>query len=135
MHLITSVDRSLFEVAAVSLYARQQTDIEQKLDEEGIRVAYLDKKPGMDLQIIPRIRASMRGFDPNIIHTHRSVLRYVLPAFWLQQRREIIHTAHNIAGKEVDAVGQVIQKIAFRTGVVSPVSIAEEVSASLKKLY
>ena len=134
MHLLLHLDRSRYEVAAVSLYDRQGTDIEAILDQAGIRVWYLGKHLGFDPRMFWRLGGVLREFMPNVVHTHLYVLRYLLP--WIARPRAWVwvHTVHNVAEKEVDWIGKWVHRLAFRLGVV-PVAVAEEVAQSLKRVY
>ena len=134
MHLMLNLNKSLYEVASVSLYDRQGTDIEAALDQAGIRVWYLGKHLGFDHRMFWRLGKVLREFRPDVVHTHRYVLRYLLPWIAVRLGRIWVHTVHNVAEKEVDLIGRWIHSIAFRLGVV-PVAIAEEVKYSLKKVY
>lgn len=135
MHLITNIDHEKFDTAAVSLYNRRHTDMEEKLDLAGVQVWYLGKFPGPDLRMIPRLRVVINRFKPNIIHTHGGVLRYVMPAVWRQGPTKIVHTVHNLAEKEVGKAGQVLHWFAFRNGTATPVAIAKRVRASITNVY
>ena len=44
---------------------------------EGVRVWYLDKRPGCDLRIWPRLARVLAEFRPDVLHTHLSILQYV----------------------------------------------------------
>ncbi len=133
-HLLLHLDRDRFEVAAVSLFDRQGTDLETMLDQARIRVWYLGKHKGFDPRMFRRLWGMFREFQPDVAHTHRYVLRYLLPLILVHRARVWVHTVHNMAEKEVDWVGKWIHRVAFRAGVV-PVAIAEEVARSLERVY
>jgi glycosyltransferase involved in cell wall biosynthesis len=72
-------------------------------------------------------------FRPHIVHTHSYVLRYALPIF-ARPGTAMVHTVHNLAGKEAGRLGRAIHRYAFRHGV-TPVAIAGEVARSIRAIY
>lgn len=134
VHLMTHLDRRRFHLEAVSLYDPRGTDLEAILLEQGIRVAYLGKRPGPDPRMVVRLYREFRRFRPHIVHTHRYVLRYALPLLLFRRRTLCVHTVHSLAQREVDLPGIWVHRAAYASGVV-PVSIATEVSKSLRHLY
>lgn len=133
-HLLLHIDRGRFEVAAVSLFDRQGTELEDILDQAGIRVFFLGKRLGFDPRMFGRLEGVLKEYRPDIVHTHRYVLRYLLPSLLARRVRAWVHTVHNLAEKEVDFVGKWVHRLAFRLGVV-PVAIAREVAESLGRVY
>lgn len=133
-HLLLHLDRSCFAVAAISLFDRQGTDLEAMLDRTGIQVWYLGKRKGFDPRMYGRLGRVVREFQPDVVHTHRYVLRYLLPFILARRVRVWVHTVHSVAEKEVDRPGKWIHRVAFRVGVV-PVAIAGEVARSLERVY
>jgi len=134
VYLMQSLNRERFEVAAVSMFDRVGSDLEVMLERSGIPVWHLGKKRGLDPRMYSRIDAALRQFRPRIVHTHRYVLRYVLPVVVYRRIRAKVHTVHNLAEKEVDAPGKLVHRLAFSLGVV-PVAIASEVAVSLNRVY
>ncbi|WP_376790593.1 glycosyltransferase [Thermoflexus sp.] len=133
-HLLLHLDRRRFEVAAVSLFDRQGTDLETMLDRAGVRVWYLGKRKGFDPRMYGRLARVFQEFRPDVVHTHQYVLRYLLPLVLARRARGWIHTVHNVAEKEVDKPGRWVHRAAFRMGVV-PVAIAKEVARSIERVY
>jgi glycosyltransferase involved in cell wall biosynthesis len=123
--LAERLDRSRFEPAVVSLYDRFANGFEP-----GVRAWYLGKRPGFDVRMYGRLRRVVREFRPDIIHTHSYVMRYTLPL----PARAKVHTVHNVATREVDALGRLIHRLEFRRGTV-PVAVAQEVAASFAEVY
>lgn len=127
--LTCRLDRNRFEPAVVSLYDPFPNGL--KL---AVRVWHLGKRRGPDPRMIPRLAAVFRDFRPDIVHTHSYVLRYTLPAGWLARSGAMVHTVHNVAGKESGLLGRAIQRFAFRHGVTA-VAVAVEVARSFREAY
>jgi glycosyltransferase involved in cell wall biosynthesis len=121
------------EVKVISLYNRRETMNEAMLDAQGVDVSYLSKKAGLDFTMFSKLRRELRKWQPDIIHTHRYVLRYLLPHLFMSGHRWI-HTVHNVADREVGRTGRAIHRVAFAAGVI-PVAISEEVARSTRTLY
>jgi glycosyltransferase involved in cell wall biosynthesis len=120
-----------FETAVVSLYDRSADGLEPVLEEQGIRTWHLGKRRGLDVRIWPRLAKALREFRPDVVHTHSYVLRYVLP---VARRAAVIHTAHNLAGRDPDWVTGVFHRLAFRGGVL-PVAVSAAVARSYERMY
>lgn len=134
VNLICGLAKSGFDVGAVSLFNRVGTDLEAVLDNAGVPVWYLGKRLGFDPRMYIRLNRVLRSFRPEVVHTHRYVLRYVWPLLEYHRVKVKVHTVHNVAEKEVDRFGRWLHLVAFHTGVV-PVSIAHAVSVSLRRVY
>lgn len=133
--LMEATDRDRFKVAAVSLYPESGTILEQEIRRKGLKVHFLGKHRGLDLRMIPRLCRVMRCFRPDVVHTHRYVLRYALLPALLCRVPVRVHTVHNVAEKEVDGIGKLVHWLAFRLGGVVPVSISQEVARTVRKNY
>lgn len=134
VHLMNALNREDFEVAAISLYDRVGTDLEEMLAESKIPTWYLGKRPGPDPRMVSRITRAIKAFHPQVVHTHRYVLRYsLLPALYCRVPA-MLHTVHNTAENEVDKAGRLVHRLAFKHGV-TPVAIAHEVARSLTNVY
>ena len=134
VNLLTTMNLKRFEVCVVSLYGSREDDLRQDLESAGIPVVFLDKRPGIDLRMIPRVDRVIREFHPDVVHTHLSVLRYCLPSILVRRVPAAVHTVHNVVEKEVDRPGRLVHFVAFRVGV-KPVAIAEVVAQGLSKVY
>jgi glycosyltransferase involved in cell wall biosynthesis len=95
---------------------------------------HLGKHRGLDLRMIPRLARIFRRFRPDIIHTHSYLLRYAFPAHITVRSGTLVHTVHNLASQEVEWLGRMIHRVAFRCGVV-PVAVAGEVARSFREVY
>jgi glycosyltransferase involved in cell wall biosynthesis len=122
------------DVGVVSLFGRSASWIEADLEAAGVELRFLDKRPGLDPRMIPRIARAVAAFRPDVIHSHLYVLKYALPAIVAARRCPVVHTIHNLAEREVEAPSRAIQYVAFRAGVV-PVAIGEAVAESVRRVY
>lgn len=125
--LVRGLDRTRFEPHVVTLFDATPGDLEPEI---GVSVRRLGKRPGLDLRMYPRLAATLRAVQPDVVHTHSYVLRYVLPVC----RKPIVHTVHNLAAREVDRIGRWIHKLGFRAGV-TPVAVAGEVARTFEAEY
>jgi len=133
--LMEATDKERFEVAAVSLYPESGTILEKEIKEQGLKVYFLNKHRGLDLRMIPQLYRLFKFFRPDVVHSHRYVLRYsLLPSLFCRIPVRV-HTVHNVAQKEADWVGKLVHWIAFRLGKVVPVSISQEVARTVHAVY
>jgi len=134
VHIVRGLDRQRYEPVVISLTARLGCDLDRLLEEAGVEVRYLGKRPGFDYRMYSRLHPVVRDCQPDIVHTHLHVLRYALPSLLLLKRTSLLHTVHNMAEREIEPRARWIQRYALNHGVV-PVAVAEEVALSLERLY
>jgi glycosyltransferase involved in cell wall biosynthesis len=128
--LAGGLDRARFETAVVSLYDPFPGGFEAVLGQCGVTVWHLGKRRGFDPRMWGKLAEVVRRFRPDVLHTHSYVMRYVLPAHF----RKVVHTVHNLAAREVDGIGRVLHRLAFRAGA-APVAISAAVARSFTQLY
>jgi glycosyltransferase involved in cell wall biosynthesis len=132
--LASKRSRDRFEVAIASLYDEVPGTLAAPLCREGVRVFHLGKRRGFDPRMFHRIFGVLREFEPDVVHTHNYVLRYVLPPALLNNPPLMVHTIHNVAHLEVDRLGVWLQSRAFSRRV-RPVVIAEAAAISFEQVY
>jgi glycosyltransferase involved in cell wall biosynthesis len=115
------------------MYDRQGTARERELDDAGVPCSYLGKRLGFDVRMLWRIDGVVRRFQPDIVHTHRFVLRYTVPLHLAGRMPRMIHTVHNVARQDVEPPF-IITKTAYKRGVI-PVAICETVAKTITELY
>ncbi|HXB70787.1 MAG TPA: glycosyltransferase [Candidatus Acidoferrales bacterium] len=123
-----------YDVGAVGLYPTMHSVTEQAMSQAGIPLWRLNKRPGLDVRMFHRIHRVFREFRPDIVHSHLHVLRYLLPASILRGIPVLVHTVHNLAEREADAAGRIVQRLAFRYRVI-PVAVSGSVAASMRRVY
>jgi len=130
--LATRLDRGRFRPGVLTLFNETPGDLGPIVESADVPLWRLGKKPGLDFNMYPRLRAAFAEFRPDVIHTHSYVLRYVLP---VAGRAAIVHSVHNLAGQEVDRIGLWIHKAAFKLKRVTPIAVASEVALSFRQIY
>ena len=133
-NLITSISKAGYDVSVVSLYS-YRSPITERLEKRGIRVYYLDKKPGLDLSMIKKLQKLFLLSRPTILHTHLHVLKYTIPGAIMARIPVRVHTVHNIAEREVGSFESKIHGLAFAHLRVQPVAISPRVQDSIASKY
>ena len=122
------------EVFVISLCS-VETPITERLRARGVKLFMCDKKSGMDLKIIPKLRKILTDLKPDVIHTHLNSLKYVMWSSRGLKSVKRIHTIHTLANKDGGRFDKFYNKLMFRTGKVVPVALSKEVQASIIELY
>ena len=123
------------EVFAVSLY-HDRTPIARRMEEAGIRIVYLDKKLGLDLSMVPKLKTLIQQERPDVVHTHLDVIKYAVLAAKLAGVKKCVHTVHSLADREAEGrVQKIINGFYFRRGWSVPVALAPEVRNSVAEFY
>lgn len=123
------------EIRIISFF-NKKCAITDRLEKNNIRIYYLNKKRGFDISIVFKLRKIFNEYLPDVVHTHRYALEYVVPAYKLSKSHpNIIHTVHNIAEKEVPRSLQLFQKRWFKKHLAIPVAISEKIKASILSRY
>jgi glycosyltransferase involved in cell wall biosynthesis len=133
LNLATALDQSRYRVHVVSFYDQAGTSVEAELGRACVPIACLGKRRGFDANMFGAMRRVVRTLRPDVIHTHRAVLQYALPAI-CESRAAVVHTVHNVAIQEVPLVGRFAHRLAFAAGV-APVAIGEMVAKSFTEVY
>lgn len=121
-------------VIAVSLYS-EQTAITERLVKNGVRIVFLEKKPGFDPAIFVKLVKLFREERPDVVHTHIYASKYALPAAVLAGVKRRVHTVHNMAQKEQGSTGRKINSFMYKHCSVTPVALSNEVRRSIQQVY
>lgn len=122
------------DVIAVSLYS-ENTAITDRLDKKGVRIEYLDKKPGFDASIIMKLVHLFKIEKPDVVHTHIYASKYALPAAAIAGVKKKIHTVHSMAQKEQGSLGKKVNTFMYQHCGVVPVALSSEVKKSIGEVY
>ena len=122
------------EVVVVSMYT-QHTPITDRLEANGIKIVYLDKKSGFDLSIIFKMKKLFQNESPDVIHTHRYLARYAVPAAVLAGVKGRVHTVHNMASKELGSRDRRINSFFYKHANMYPVGISPRIKDTIIEEY
>ena len=122
-------------VVVVSLYG-ERTPISRRMEETGVDIRFLDKKLGLDVSMVGKLKKLMTQEKPDVVHTHLDVIKYAVAAAKLAGVPRCVHTVHNVADKEAEGrVQKRINGFYFSHGWSTPVALSPEVQKSIACLY
>lgn len=121
-------------VCVVSFYD-YHSPITCRLEQKGVPLVYLYKKSGFDFGVIKKVRNAIKEFRPDILHTHLYILKYVALASVGLPIKGIVHTVHNIAQKENNAVDRFINRILFKKKNIVSVALSNEIRKTIHEVY
>ena len=133
-NLIYGLKKIGADVVVVSLYD-YHSPITDRLEQNGVKVVYLNKKSGFDFSMYRKLRKTIKSEKPDVIHTHRYVMEYVIPASLFTKIPAKTHTVHNIASCEVGKGLRALHKIFFKMFKVVPVALTELIQRSIVEEY
>lgn len=133
-NLCVALKNAGVDVIAVSLYS-ENTAITDRLDKKGVRIEYLDKKPGFDASVIIKLVHLFKKEKPDVVHTHIYASKYALPAAAIAGVKKKIHTVHSMAQKEQSSLGKKVNTFLYRHCGVVPVALSSEVKKSIGEVY
>ena len=109
--------------------------ITKRMEKAGVDIRYLNKRPKLDFSMIGKLRRLFLQERPDVIHTHRYVMQYVIPAAILSGFNHVVHTVHNIAVKENSCIARKLNKIFYKYCDVQPIALSELIRESIIAEY
>jgi glycosyltransferase involved in cell wall biosynthesis len=134
VNLSQRLDPARFETRLISLFDGQSDELEREARQAIREVRGLGKRLGVDVRMFSRFDREVAEYRPHVIHTHLYVLRYTILTTRVRRPPLAVHTVHNVASREVDWAGRILNRIAFRSWV-RPVAVADVVARSLTAAY
>lgn len=132
--ILENTDNKNFKFYVISLHRNKKTIFDKKLTEIGVKVYYLDKRKGIDVSLTNKLNSLIKIINPNVIHTHLNVNKYL---FYSQEFRKIekkIHTVHTFADVEFSFLDKYFQNKVYKNGTI-PIAISNQVAKSVEKVY
>lgn len=121
-------------VAIISMYD-YHSPITDRLEKNGIKIHYLGKKNGLDISSIWKLRKLLKLESPDVIHTHRYIIEYAVPASIGLHIKRKIHTVHNIASKELPKSVRKLCRLFYKFLGVTPVALSDIIQDSIVEEY
>ncbi len=122
------------DVTVISMY-NYHSALTERFESAGVDVRYLDKKPGLDISMISKIKKVLKEVRADVVHTHRYCAQYAVPAAILAGVKHRVHTVHNVAEMENKKPARIINKFFFKHCHLIPVALSELVRDSIVKEY
>lgn len=122
------------EVIVVSLFDFH-SPITERLEQQNVTLIYLHKNIGLDLPVIKEIRKVLKDYRPDIVHTHRYLLKYVAAAAVGIKIKGFVHTLHSIAQKENLNKDRMINGFLFKLKRFQPVALSPLVQKTINEVY
>jgi len=122
------------DIIVISLYDYHSA-ITERLEQQGIKIIYLNKKRGFDLHMFFRLYRIFRKEKPDVVHTHLYAMQYAVPAAVIAGVQTRIHTVHSIAQKESKPFAQKMNFIFYHVFHVIPVALSKEVQQTIQERY
>lgn len=133
-NLTCELIREGHEVCVVSMYD-YHSPITERFERNGVLLIYLNKKSGLDLTLIMKLRRVIKDFHPDILHTHLNILKYVVLASMGMSIKGIVHTIHNIAQKENNPADRFVNNLFFKKKNIVPVALTNEIRKTIHDVY
>lgn len=133
-NLIYELRKLGHEVVAVSMYD-YHSPITDRLENAGVDVRYLGKKPGLDLSMISKLKKILKEARAEAVHTHLYCAQYAIPAAMLADVKRRVHTVHNVAQKENGRLARLLNKFFFKHCHLIPVALSKQVQKSIVEEY
>lgn len=136
VHLSNQQQKYGHTVAVCSLWDLKSTEYFHNQLHPDIAFVSLGKKRGFDITIFKKLYDLIRDKNPDVIHTHRSTINYILPLLFFYKKKQFVHTVHNDAFKETpQKILRKIKSIYFKKKAIIPVTISQESQESFFKAY
>ncbi len=122
------------DVTAISMYDDQSV-ITERLENAGVDIRYLKKRPGLDLSMILKIKRVLEETGADAVHTHLYCAQYAIPAAILAGVKIRVHTVHSVAQKENGKLARKLNGFFFRHCHLMPVALSEQIQNSITEEY
>lgn len=122
------------DVKVVSLYSFN-TPITEELINSGVDVIFLDKKRGIDLSIIKKLKKIFKQEKPDVVHSHLNAQKYAMIAARQAGVSVKVHTVHNVADKELSRIDKILAKRFYKKHQVIPVALSKLIQQTIVNVY
>ena len=122
------------DVVVVTMFDGDERSIDGPSGAPPAKVVSLHKKLGPDVRMVPRLRRVLEQLEPDVVHTHRYSIAYMLPVL-VTLRVPAVHTLHTTPAAEARAWWlRAAYKLAFRRRIAS-VSISDANARLYETIY
>lgn len=134
-------DRSKMDMKAVSISPKSGSIYDKVIDKNSYNVVYLDKKHGVDLSVKKKLKAIVEEYQPDVIHSHMSTMKYLLPSLKYCQRTKgkenfsSFHTFHTELKMELSLIDWLVNLYCFHFKQTVPVVLHEGMIDKVNEYY
>lgn len=133
-NLSSALNKIGVEVIVISLFDKK-TVITERLQQNGIKIYFLNKRQGFDFKVICELLSIFKSERPDVVHSHINALLYTTIASIFGNIKCRIHTVHSVANKEATPFKQKLYYLIFKYFKVKPVALTEEIRDSIINRY
>ena len=130
---LRNYDRNCMDMKAVSCYAPGGSVYDKIIEDERLPVVYLNKKGSLDVSFVKQLKEEIQKFNPDVIHTHMSVLKYVIMSGF--SGKPIFHTIHSEVLTDAGIYDRYINRFLFRKYKVTPIALHEGLKEEIDRYY
>lgn len=121
-------------VRVISLY-EHYSPITERMERAGINIIFLNKKPGLDISMIGKLKKIFQKIYPDVVHTHLDCIKYAVCAAKLAHVGKCVHTVHNVAEKEAGGFARVVNNLYYKYHWAVPVALSPEIQKTIQNVY
>lgn len=133
-NLTNSLIKLGHEVIVISLYDYHSI-ITERMEKNGIKIIYLNKKSGLDLSLTIKLVKIFKEYKPDIVHSHLYASKYAHVAASICGVPGKVYTIHNIAKNEAGKMNRTFNRFLLKHCHVVPVSLSKEIQKSVVDEY
>ena len=132
--LVTAIDRSTVDIEVISMYSRQGTTLESKIEDAGIPIHYIGKQKKASLRAVKELFLLLSEINPDVVHCHIYSTFYAL--LWVVLRNKpLIHTVHTLPNEEFPWVLSKILHIMVYLQKLTIVAVSNQNYSIAKRFY
>lgn len=121
-------------VTVISLY-NYHSSITDRMEAVGVGIRYLNKKPGMDISMVIKLKKIFQKLQPDVVHTHLDCIKYAVFAAKLVNVKRCVHTVHNVAEKEAGGLARMINNFYYKHHWAVPVALSPIIQKTIHNVY
>jgi glycosyltransferase involved in cell wall biosynthesis len=123
------------ELTVISLWDDIHDSFKYLQNDPRVSFYSLSKKRGVDFKAARKLKKLLLDINPDIIHTHRSILMTYFFAFGLsKQNWKLVHTIHNTPGKEANRITWMLRKCYDKKKLITYVGISDLITREFSNL-
>jgi len=134
LDLILNYDREKFHMSVVSLNRRMDTMFENILENNRVKVTYLDMKPAIyNFKIYSLLYKLIKAEKPDVVNVHIYMTRFAFLPVMFNHVPVRIHTVHVPFKAEASGLYRMLLKFAYKKGKFVPVAVSKDVQRTIEE--